>query len=822
MAPLLKQGYPPLLPVFACLSLGVALALHPTALPAGTGVLALLFFLWAAALLMFLSLPAALASVAAGIWGVLHMSGILLPQNPLPSVERFADNRPYTITGHVVSFADPGFGRTRYVVSCHTLIPEDTPTPVDVRGRIYLSVYTKEGETPDLLLYGTSIRIRARLKPVRNFANPGGFDYRRFLKFKGITATAWVRAASVHKAPVSGRGPPGYLVLQAIQKARETARRFIFSRAGEDAASPGTLESRKADAAAVLSAMVLGYKGGVSNSLKDGFARAGVSHLLSISGLHLSIIAAFSYLIFLQCFRPFTGMVSRGLARKTALVLTVLPLCLYAAFSGFSPATQRALVMAGVFIAAMALEQETDPLNTLCLAGILILSLDPPALFSISFQLSFAAVAGIIIGMTWVGRRQMLPENPLLKRITGAFWVSLFAGVATFPLTSHYFNTASFIFVLSNLVLVPVMGMVCLPGGIAAVLLSVVFPQAAGGLLALVLELLHLSLALIELLADLPLAWTRVVTPTWTEIGMACLFLAGLAAWLYQRRKVGMVLLGVALAGSVYFTATAVRQRFYPGQLFVTVLDVGQGASALVLTPEGKTILMDCGGVYSRSGFNVGRYVVGPYLWRNRIKTIDLLILSHPQSDHMNGLAFILENFRVKRWICNRDAASVRGMTPLLNLAEKKEIEVQYPELPAMRLGLGQVRVTVYPPEDPAADLNHNSLVCRLEFNAFSMLFTGDIDADREQQLCSVPLASRVMVAPHHGSRSSSSKIFLDHVNPESVIVSCGYLNRYGFPHGPVLNRYRARQIKTYRTDTNGAVIITGRGSGYQITTRRN
>ncbi len=830
-----KPAYPPLLPALTGICCGILTAFYLPDLPVALFLILFVFTLAAFATPLRLTFAMAAISLLAGGWGITTMARLLRPERAHPSVTEFTDGPPCIISGRISSFTTPSLRKTRYTLSCETVTSVSMPEPVRVTGKIYLSVYKRPDYKPTIadrlpLLYGSRIRVEAPLRSIRNFANPDGFDYAQFLRFKGINASAWTTTDKIRFIPSPGE--PWIRIIQGFQKVRQRCHSFILSRAGHfsagipDSSWIAADRNLKRDAAAVLSAMVLGQKSGLSNPLKDRFARAGISHLLAISGLHLSIIGFLSFLVILQIFRPFPYCVNLGLAKKTALALTLIPLSGYAVLSGFSPATQRAMIMAAVLIWAMLIDRETDPLNVLCLAGLLILSIDPSAVFSVSFQLSFFAVAGIILGLTLVNKKELMPRSKWSARIVTAFWVSLFAGAATFPLTARYFNTASYIFMFSNLIFVPVIGLGCLPIGLAASATLFVYPPLANGLMDLALALISFCLSLVSTIAALPFASSRIVAPSLVEIGLFYLMAGGLFAFFAGYKGIGKGCMAIAVAAGLGCMGLDVKHRFFSGQLTATVLDVGQGESSVVKTPEGKVILLDCGGFSSGSGFNVGRYVVGPYLWREKIMSIDLVILSHPQADHMNGLGFILDNFNVGLVVRNKDTSDSNDFAQLLAAIQTKNIPVRTPDFPGTDIDVGAVRVSFYPARTQSrSDLNHNSLVVRLNFKKFSMLMTGDIDAAREAGLCLAhpfSLESTIMLAPHHGSRTASTKIFLDQVNPESVIVSCGYRNRYGFPHFEVLKRYHSKKIKVYRTDLNGAVTIRTRGGAYQMTTCRN
>ena len=828
-----KRAYPPLLPAFVCSCLGIMAAVYLADVP--LPVLFISFTIIITLMARGLKMPGSIgmSCLGAGLWGLGMMGLILYPGRAGPDISLFSDGSQYLLTGRITSFAQWDPLKSRYTLSCDTLSHAGSKTVAKVTGKIHLSVYKPPGSQDSFaqlnIPFGTRVRVRCRLRPIRNFSNPGGFDYERYLKFKGVTASAWTRTDGL-KLLSDDPEELWVSLVQQVQTLRQLCLDNIMHHGISHARGDPRLSTKNATTAspakAVLASMALGDKSRLSLMIKDSFARAGVSHLLSISGLHLSIIGLFSYLLFLYLLKPWHRLVVRGRARKIALGLTLIPLSVYAILAGFSPATQRALIMTSVFIMAMALEHETDSVNTLLAAGILILAVHPPSLFSISFQLSFSAVGGILAGMSWASRNHLIPLPLFWGRTASAFWVSLFAGIATLPLGAYYFNTVSFIFLVSNLVLVPIMGMVCLPLGLGAIALQFICPSLAGGILDLDLVLISLCLDLIRFMESLPLAWMRVITPTWLEILAYYLMVFGIFALLNHRKTLGVRLVCIAAAVGVWCAGTGLQQRFFPGKLTATALDVGQGASSVILTPEGRVILIDCGGFASPGGFNVGRYVVGPYLWRQRIRTIDVIVLSHPQADHMNGLGFIFKNFKVNQWIHNENGSAPEFLKQLTKGAAARQIVVTHPVYPATPLTCGKVSLWVMPPRPGRfSDLNQNSLVCRLVYEDFSMLFTGDIGRPREIELVQtvpIPLAAPVIMAPHHGSRSSGSKIFLDCVNPESVIVSCGYRNRYGFPHSDVLNRYKTLKTKVYRTDIHGAVTVTSSGTGYEINTVRN
>jgi len=817
----LNQVCPPLLPLVISLIAGIWAGVLIPFTPAWFILAGVICFF---PVVVFFSFPSslyfALLCFIAAVGGGVAMARIQTPFLPDNHISRFADGSGKIISGTVVSFSQHYPNKVRVVLAC-TGIEDKKGERIDVLGRIRLSIYCRAGKNVGPLPgYGDRIRFYSPLHAIRNFAN-GGYDYEARMRYLKIFGSAHVQAQKITiEVPESFS-----LATRFFRRAESMRNRFWFRVKAENGAYGDT---DRAMAAAVLTALVTGKKEVLPLEVRDNFSRAGTSHLLAISGFHLSLVAFGVYLILNALLSRIYLWAVTGRARKVAGMLTLIPLTAYALFTGFSPSTQRALVMVSVFMVAVFMEKEKDPLNILCLAGIIILGMDPPALFSISFQLSFSALLFIILGFSLV-YRWGVPDNRFLAWGAGMVLVTLFAGLGTFPLIARYFNMVSFIQLFSNLMVVPVMGFVCLPLGMCCLLLTHICPVFFHGtvswLLNLILDILVFCITFIDYITGFEFSWARVVTPSLTDLVLIYLFMGAVCLAATTRKKATFLFLGLVVGAGLLSVTTQLKQRFFSGQLRVIVLDVGQGNATVVMTPGGRTLLIDGGGFPGRSTFDTGRFIIGPFLWRHWIKSIDAVVLSHPQSDHMNGLVFVMENFRVNNWIHTRDKNKARSFEALLKLAKRKGVPQLFPSAQIRTLRFDKVSLSIFPLGTVVPnDLNNNSLVCRLSYGDFSMLFVGDIEFEREMALVreSISLASRILMAPHHGSQSSSSEIFLDKVSPQEVIISCGYKNRYGFPHPVILERYLGRGMKIFRTDLQGAVTVTSSGKGYHIRTHRN
>ncbi|MEA1967523.1 MAG: ComEC/Rec2 family competence protein, partial [Thermodesulfobacteriota bacterium] len=629
----------------------------------------------------------------------------------------------------------------------------------------------------------------------------------------------------------------------------------------------------------VLSALITGKKDLLDKKTRNDFSKAGASHVLAISGLHLSVVATLFFYLFNKILSLFTFLLIRGWSKKGAALLTLIPLLFYAFLSGFSPSTKRAFIMITVFMFSFVAAREADTLNSLAFAGILILFIDPGSIFSISFQLSFAAVLFIILGLFSIKKIEFFKEKNLQNRFFLFVFISFCAIAGTLPIVVYYFNIISFAGIFTNIVLIPGAGFFAVPLGLAGLFIYPVSMAAAALFIKCAGWILFFCILFIEYAANLSFAWARCVTPDMIEILCYYIFAAGIFFFInfymkvhpddcndsfskfavadakimlrpcrfYMKvhpddcndsfskfavaaendhapampvyKKKAFVSVLAVLMIFLINEALWINQRFFNKKLYVTVMDVGQGSSALIEMPMGKRVLVDGGGFTYFSKFDTGEHIVAPFLWKKKIMTLDAVILSHPDADHMNGLVYILKNFKVKRFIKNCDTRETKAFLDLMNFILINNIKLDIVSDMETKINMGTAFLDILYPfygadnsKVKAGDLNNNSVVFKLCFNNISILFPGDIMEQTEEKLASTlgkRLESDILIAPHHGSLTSSSNFFLDQVRPESVIVSCGWKNRFGFPDLAILQRYRQRGVKVFRTDLSGAVQIT-------------
>ena len=665
---------------------------------------------------------------------------------------------------------------------------------------------------------GDRLRIRSRIRFPRNYGNPGEFDYEAYMARERIVATAVVS----HPDQIQSIGyrPPWFW--GAVEEIRERIGAFID--AGLD--DPERAEMR---------ALIIGDRGAIDRHLRDVFALTGMAHMLVISGLHLGFVAAVGFMLVRLCCVPFPRLMILGYANKLAAIGSGLGVLAYAAIAGTHVSTLRALIMVLCYVGAVLANRSREIVASLALAALIICFALPGSSMDVGFQLSFAAVLGIVLGMgryrAWWERTRpnvagtrgeivYLAGGALL----GYLAVSLFALIATAPLTAFYFNQFSLVGLIANPVVIPVMALGGMMLGLLASALSFVYVPAAEVLLHTAGWALAVGNHLAEVFVRLPGAWVRTFTPSLLELA---LIYGLLGLWLCapikdprrpmlqpahagtrRRAPWRSVLAAVLLAASAADAAWWLHERYFDPRWRVTFLSVGQGDAAVVQFPGSAVMLID-GGTAFRDGSNMGERVVAPFLWSRKIMRVDYLALSHPEIDHFGGFLFIANNFHPREfWTTGADSPDVTYAELLEELAQAHTaIRLVDASSPA-RL-IGGVRVRCLSPEPGAvASRNNRSMVIHLGWDRVGFLFTGDLETAGEQLLLQrdLPLHATVIKVPHHGSITSSSPRFVDAVSPSFAVISDGYHNRYHFPAGAVVARYRSDGATVLRTDQMGAI----------------
>ena len=753
--------------------------------------------------------------------GVLYGSACRTPPSDLSLIHNHLETKKEAVLlGTVASFQSSGREGSHVDIISEAAMFKGESDLSPVSGRISL---TLKGLWPKDVEIGDRVLIRATLSRPFSLQTAGSFDYVQFLAEKGIFVTGNINSPLfIHKIS----GPSSFA--QGFRSAIERARMRI-GKAIDGALPPQT--------AGIYKAVLIGDRSEIDSDLQEKYKSSGCMHILAISGLHMSIIALFLFAIIYWLLRRSSWLILHYDVKKAALVICVPLLCLYALLAGANIPVLRSLIMSLTVIAALCFNRQRSIFATLALALFWLLVWNPSSVFSVSFQLTFAAVASIaaispfLVRLVLPGQEDADNKSIVIRLknwLFAAVGVSVAATVGTAPLLLFSFNRISLIGPAANLVLEPLICFWSLGFGFLACPFVFLYPALASFLLKI--GGVGLFIANKSLFDGFP--WANLWLPT-PSPWLIVLYYVSLLVLIHadRDRKVIQRMAGGCFAAVLFFfwmpPAEIVKGFIHDSR--ITVIDVGQGSANLLELPGGKRVMIDCGGA-SSPRFNAGVQVVGPFLWRKGIRRIDAIIITHPDSDHYNGVPFILEHFHPETLWINGSAGHDRGYAELLDRAKKMRIDVKVPagndvlvqgggaEVSAVENPLGANNGDREQRDsgrnDPVAT-NDAGLVLKFSQGQFSALFPGDITKRAEALLVSRPelLRSKILLAPHHGSSTSSSEVFLEAVHPELVIVSAGASFDRIFPAPDLAERLAAHGAKMVTTAQTGCVLIITDGS---------
>jgi competence protein ComEC len=803
----------PVLHLLVSFSAGIVLGRHVALQPVAIAVVATILLLWLAWRTSQNEAALILPHLLFLALGAMAISSAPNPDRPPPGLPTLSQRQEMTIIARISSSPKRYPDKTRVAVTLEQYRVDDTMQPVS--GALSLTITSCQKEWP----VGQRFIGRVVMRPVRNFNNPGAFDYRRYLADQGIWLLGTVRSDAQLIALGEPTSPAWVGMLGRI---------LSESRAFYDAWLPPAL-------AALFRALVLGDDYALDEVTKEYLYAAGLGHLVAISGFNLALVAALVFLIFRGGLARLASVAGRWGVTPVASLAAFPVAVAYALLTGMEVPVLRATLMLAVVTLSLLIQRPKDSLNFLAVAALLILAVTPQDLFSASFQLSFVAVAALI----WVPPRLPLPswlrehrEHPWRRAGLHLYQfalITLVASVASAPLAIYYFHRFPLLGIPANLVVVPIVAFLVQPAGLLALLLMPLSADVAGFVLTMGALGLEIVLGLSSFIGNLSWATFWPGTIGLWQLTLSYVLLIIPLLRFSRSRLPAWSRAGLLVAGCLVLLIHRITLPSSPSPLRVTFLDVGQGNAAVVELPEGGAMLIDGGG-FPGSPFDVGRNVVAPYLWHRRIHRLDAMILSHAHPDHFRGLAFIAAQFPVKEFWYPGVSSPDPEFLRLMEILAQRRIPVLDPRAlssPRSIQGLA-IKVLHPPPDDRAgndtytyADHNKLSLVLHLRYKQISFLFPGDIDKEAEERALSLPAFgnAQVLLVPHHGSRSSSTLPFLEKLRPQMAVFSVGFGNPFRFPSPQVCERYRLLNVRTYRTDLHGAITFVTDGERLGVET---
>lgn len=693
---------------------------------------------------------------------------------------------------------DPFEDSTRlHVAVARAGVRADAAAPVRFRASLYV-----HGSGPSLLP-GQRIWAEAKLQPLAPPSNPGE---------KNFTAARKRQAFLFSGSVVGGR-------LLVLSPPSEMWTAIARTQEGLSAAVRRLAPSE--DAAALFLTLAAGQRAALDDSLEDAFSRSGLAHVLSVSGLHVAALALMT-LALLRRLLVRVGARFRGIeARRVAAPASVPFVWAYVVFTGNQPPAVRSAVMATVVLLGLALWRRADGLNSLSAAAILLVIWAPSSVVDLSLQLSFLAVLSLLLLTPALSAAIALaPLDPTEERwwmrlwgkaretILETFGASAAVTGASVPLVASAFGRASLAGLISNIVCLPLCGLLTgfAAGGVA---LFIVSPVLATPVLWAGAWVSQLLIILTRFFAAMPLATVKLpMFGPW----LTAMYALGLAMWSLGsgRWRLAGLLTPAALVMAVLLPVFTPQPP-----LRITFLSVGQGDS-MVLSSRGHHALVDGGG--APGGADTGQRYVLPFLQHEHIDRLDLAVLSHPHPDHALGMISALAEVPTDRlWLpaSSTDGALSRKLIAAAGQAKVEEVQAEWP---SFQLGEATLEVLAPPlPEDRELleGVNDRSVVVLVRHGDVTVLLAGDVEEAGEEQLLDRLGPVTVLKAPHHGSRTSSTEPMLARTRPQYVVFCVGLRNRFGFPHPEVVERYQSLGSECFRTDLDGAVTLES--DGHQV-----
>lgn len=693
-------------------------------------------------------------------------------------MDLYQDIDEINAVGIVVSNAIEGEYYTSYIVKLKSVNNQLNYKNT----KIILKIKTKDTIR---LQYGNLISFKSDFSKADARRNYKGFSYFDYLKTKNIYGICNINDESI-KILNKKSAFVGNMWINTIQnKIKNNINCFL-----------------KEDEAGIVLAILVGNTEQIDNIQKEIFSNANLSHILAISGMHVSyIIIAINMLL-------------KKFDKRIGYFIFIIILLFFSIFTGGSPSVIRAVIMACLAIVSKLLYRKSDTLNNIFIACLILLIINPYYLFNLGFQLSFGGTLGIVLFNSKVIRNLSIicKKINISEKIISILSVSISANLIIFPILIYNFNSLSFVFLISNLLVTPILGLLCFLGYLTVFIsfISINVAKFVAFFLNLVVKLFEL---IAKFSANLKILKFSITTPS--VFCIIVIYIAIFYFMLYYKKSHNNIIKKFF----VIITILVILSRIIVSinsDLIIYFIDVGQGDSTLIITPNNKKVLIDGGG--SEFGdFDVGKNILVPYILDRKIKSIDYVFISHFDSDHCGGILYLLQELTVKNIIIGTQFEDNANLEKFKNIIKENKINTNVIEMGSKIYIDKEVYFDVLWPDSSNIisnnSINNNALVCKLVYKNFSMLFTGDIEKEAEQVLISKykgtsKLNANVLKVGHHGSKSSSTQEFIELVQPQICVIGVGKNNKFGHPNNEVIERLQNLNCKIYRTDVNGEITI--------------
>lgn len=731
-----------------------------------------------------------LFSLAAACWGFFFSGERISCSTRVDDLTSKAEGGEIMLQGVVTSSPRPADGRTTFPVSVETVV-----LPGGERRVLRYGVMVTLPESSVSIRVGDRIRFGCRPRKIAPLGLPGEPDPVRNWYLRGVYQTVFLPADS---PPEILGTDPGFRLERLFEGVRERLARRID-------------RSMEPASAGVARAIILGDRRGLSREDERLFARAGVNHILSVSGFHVGVVAGTLVTGFRLIGRIMTPILLRVNLRTLSCVLSFPPVVAYLFVTDAAPATVRSTIMFALLLVMIVREREYHLIDLLTLSGFSMLALEPSLLYRPSFQLSFMALWGIVVLEPLLTGGAGAASAPRRHPLLGVFTISAAAIIATSPLVAWHFGTVSLAGLVANPILVPLLGCLVVVSGFAALFTSLVSPLVGDLLFSGTSALIMLSLKLAALFAGIPAL--EQLNPSSLTLFV---FIAGLVVITFHRndRIVAALFTGVAISVLTAELVTAsTSSTSIQSRIGITFLSLGQAEATLFRLPDGTTLLVDTGGRFFGDSRGFSERHLVPALRRLNVRRIDHLVLSHPHPDHAGGLPELLSLVPVGEILASPE--TLRHVTSTIPSAGGRFSPPPLKPLDGEsgRIAIGSMTLDpLWPLADrEGGDLNDRSLVLRVGWGKGGVLLTGDIGwevadhlVDRNREM----LPSTILKVPHHGSRHSSSPRFVAAASPRLAVLFAGRGNRFGLPSPEALAEIHGRGIPLWRTDLDGTLSL--------------